>query len=128
MLENELPSALLRANPDIKSWRKNFAYVSIGFADANVNLVEETQEITLRDMYIFIGGNIGLFLGMSFTSVFEIAVELFLRTLVFAAQHARKLLDRRQTIKESRKSLTKRKTRYRKAKIRVTSVQQVASL
>lgn len=60
--------------------RKNYLSVHFYFSSMSVLLIEEWQQFTLKDTFIFIGGNIGLFLGMSFISPFEI-VDIVIQLL-----------------------------------------------
>lgn len=52
--------------------RKNFVLVNFFFDSLSVITVVESQDFTLRDLFIYIGGVIGLFLGMSFVSIGDI--------------------------------------------------------
>lgn len=65
---------------DMREIRKNFILVNFFFDSLNVVTVVESQDFTLRDLFIYIGGVIGLFLGMSFMSIGDIfqALSLYL--------------------------------------------------
>lgn len=65
---------------------KNFMLNMFTFQSMNVMIVEEYQSFTISDLLIYIGGAIGLFIGMSFMSFADI-----LQYLVFAfKKHCRK--------------------------------------
>lgn len=51
---------------------KNIVVLNIYYENNLVNIVEETLQYSLTDLFIYIGNNIGLFLGMSFVSFAEI--------------------------------------------------------
>lgn len=53
-------------------FRKSFLAVSFEFESDNFLSIIEIQSFTTKDLFIYIGGNIGLFLGMSFISPFEV--------------------------------------------------------
>lgn len=60
---------------------KNYAVVKINFGDLIVKIIVENQAFTLKDLFIYIGGSICLFLGMSFLTIFELVhlvAEIFL--------------------------------------------------
>lgn len=54
-----------------KEIEKHFLHVSYNFENMNVMVVEENQAVTIKDVFIYFGGLIGLFLGMSFVSLAE---------------------------------------------------------
>lgn len=51
---------------------RNFMVVSFEFGSLSVETIEESQAFTIQDLFTYLGGNIGLFLGMSCVSCVEI--------------------------------------------------------
>lgn len=70
--------------------RKNYLYVNVGFENKEVTIIEERQAITLIDLFIYLGNNIGLFLGMSFMSNFEILINLIFRSIFAKSEQGTK--------------------------------------
>lgn len=61
----------------VEEIRKNYLSVHFYFSSMSILLIEESQAFTLKHMFIYIGSNIGLLLGMSFISPFEIIDFIF---------------------------------------------------
>lgn len=59
-------------NINITDIRKNFLMLNFFFDSLSVALVVESQDFTFKDMFIYVGSVIGLFLGMSFISIGDI--------------------------------------------------------
>lgn len=70
-------------NMSVAELRKNFFVLSLNFDSMAIDVIEEMQAFTIQDLFIYFGNNMGLFLGMSFMSPFEVLllfVALFLAT------------------------------------------------
>lgn len=63
----------------------NYIVLNIFFGSALVNVIKEQQAFTLTDLYIYLGNNVGLFLGMSFMSFFEI-FQLFAEVAIITVR------------------------------------------
>lgn len=73
-------------NLTLEEYLKNYIFVKFSMKSNMIQHVEERQKFTLRDLFIFIGGNIGLYLGMSFLSLFEI-IHFILELLECFCKH-----------------------------------------
>lgn len=65
---------------DLADFKKNYLMVNFHFSDMNLQTIVITENFTLKDLFIYFGTNIGLFLGMSFVSLFELGdmvIQLF---------------------------------------------------
>lgn len=67
-------------NKSLEQLRKNYLIVTFNLKTSNVQKIFEDQMCTLTTLFIYIGNIIGLYLGMSFTTIFEL---LYFITEVF---------------------------------------------
>lgn len=70
---------LLGTSESISEMRKNYLMVNFYFDSMTILNVVESQEYTIRGLFIFIGCKIGLFLGLSFMSwgeIVQLIIEL----------------------------------------------------
>lgn len=54
-----------------KQFVENFLLLNIFFQSNSLNIIVDSQVFTLKDLFVYIGNNIGLFLGMSFISFYD---------------------------------------------------------
>lgn len=103
-------------------FKHNFLAVSFEFATMMNEVVEETQAFTIIDTFIYMGSNIGLFLGMSFMSLGEIFVlkvqllEVLIRNI--CNRIANRFCIRKTKVKKIRINRRKVKTNKKKKNIR----------
>lgn len=62
---------------DFDKFRKNYIFVTFSVKNSNSDLIEDYQLYTLKYLFVAIGSNICLYLGMSFVSAFEIIYLIF---------------------------------------------------
>lgn len=67
---------------DEKTVAGNFLTLTVYFDSSPIEIVVEEQKFTLKDLFIYIGGSVGLFLGMSFMTFAEL-LQLFADTMHF---------------------------------------------
>lgn len=73
-------------NKTLDEWRRNYLMINFYIQGLHVISIEESQEVTLLDLYADIGGILGLFLGMSILSFGEVFHQLALFFISFCRQ------------------------------------------
>ena len=88
MLANQ-PQMLRRFNnktPTYQQLKQSIVSLNINYNDLSYTQINELQKITLLDLITNIGGAMGLFLGLSFISLFEIA-QLVVELIFFCNEN-----------------------------------------
>ena len=78
--------------------KSSIVSLKIYFEDLSVTLIEESPKTELVDLVASLGGNLGLFIGISFLSLVEF-VELFIQMCILCAEHkyAKRKIDAQKT-------------------------------
>lgn len=110
-------------------FHRNYLSVHFYFDSMTILNIVESQAFTFRDMFIYIGGNLGLFLGMSFLSLFEyplVFLEL-LTTIICISKNDRKINKVKKMKSENGVSLRRKNATFypkiKPNKIRTITVQ-----
>lgn len=89
----------LMYNIPLMEFFKNYLLVQFYFEDMNVEVTETSQAFTLKNLFIYFGGNICLFLGMSFITLVEV-VELILQLIyLMIRRHDTKVITIKPALK-----------------------------
>ena len=78
--QSQIQSRFNYIPPTYEQLKQSIASININYNVLGFTLFKEYQKITTIDLVTSIGGNIGLFLGLSFLSFFEV-IELFVELL-----------------------------------------------
>lgn len=101
---------------DAKHVNKNYVLLNIYFESFLIVSVREYQQISFQDLWINLGNNIGLYLGMSFMSLFEPVFALLIVWHIFILHWCVKMFDvlRRSKVLRMRKHVSKQRIRIKK--------------
>lgn len=89
---------------------KNYIVLNVYFESSSVNVIIDSQKFDVRDLFIFIGNNVGLFLGMSFVSFFEI-FDVIIKKLADLVKIVKKKKKAKKKVKKVKKKANKNKQR-----------------
>lgn len=70
-LQNFKQARFVNKNLSYDEFLKNYAFVDFQLETSAV-LYEDYQTFTLQDLFLYMGNNVGLYLGVSFMSAFEV--------------------------------------------------------
>lgn len=94
--------------------RKNYLLINLYFESMNFETVTESQEFTFLDLLMYIGGNLCLFLGVSFIIAFEPAYQLLFIFFKLVEKIRKKYIRFLKKRKRRKLSIKFRKTRIRR--------------
>ena len=112
--KGEFPDNVSVTGFDEQYLSTNFLLLNVHFRNTLVNVIAEEQMYTSQDLVVFIGNNIGLFLGMSFISLFEIWDLLIHQPLHYITQM---LISNSSNIFNCFKNKARRKSRVKVVRI-----------